>query len=149
MKADQNNKRVLFLCTGNSCRSQMAEGWCRHLYSGRIEAYSAGLEAQGINPFAAKVMGEAGVDISQQHSTRIDHYAGQDFDLVVTVCDHAQQHCPVFHGGRVMHHSFEDPPKLAEQLADEDSKLDCYRTVRDEIHQWMLELENYVQPAVA
>ena len=126
--------RVLFLCTGNSCRSQMAEGWARHLKSDVIEAYSAGIETHGLNPNAVKVMGEAGVDISGHRSKHIDEFKDMDFDYVVTVCGHANEHCPVFLGkATVIHVGFDDPPKLAEKAAGEEEAMDCYRRVRDEI----------------
>ena len=126
--------RVLFLCTGNSCRSQMAEGFARHRKSEQIEAYSAGIETHGLNPNAVRVMAEAGVDISGQESTLVDDLLAIDFDYVVTVCDHAAESCPVFPGNaRVVHHSFEDPPKLAANAQNEEEALGHYRRVRDEI----------------
>jgi arsenate reductase (thioredoxin) len=126
--------RVLFLCTGNSCRSQMAEGFARHRKSEQIEAYSAGIETHGLNPNAVRVMAEAGVDISGQESTLVDDLLAIDFDYVVTVCDHAAESCPVFPGNaRVVHHSFEDPPKLAAHAQNEEEALGHYRRVRDEI----------------
>lgn len=126
--------KVLFLCTGNSCRSQMAEGWCRHLFGDVIEAYSAGIETHGLNPHAVKVMAEAGVDISGQRSKLLDELRDIPFDLVVTVCGHAHEHCPFFPGGaRVVHAGFDDPPKLAALEPDAERRLDCYRNVRDEI----------------
>ena len=106
--------KVLFLCTGNSCRSQMAEGWARHLKSGVIEAYSAGIEKHGLDPRAVKVMAEAGVDISGQRSKRVDELDRLDFDYVVTVCASANEHCPYFPGrARLVHVGFDDPPRLA------------------------------------
>ncbi len=126
--------RLLFLCTGNSCRSQMAEGWARHLKSDCVEAYSAGIETHGLNPIAVKVMAEAGVDISGHRSKHIDEFKDMDFDYVVTVCGHANEHCPVFPGKTtVIYVGFDDPPKLAEKAASEQEALDCYRRVRDEI----------------
>ncbi len=126
--------KVLFLCTGNSCRSQMAEGWARRLKSDCLEAYSAGIETHGLNPIAVKVMAEAGVDISGHRSKHIDEFKDMDFDYVVTVCGHANEHCPVFPGKtKVFHIGFDDPPKLAEKAATEEAALGCYRRVRDEI----------------
>ncbi len=126
--------RVLFLCTGNSCRSQMAEGWARHLKSDCVKAYSAGIETHGLNPNAVKVMAEAGVDISGHRSKHIDEFKDMDFDYVVTVCGHADEHCPVFPGkATVIHVGFDDPPKLAQAAATEEEALSCYRRVRDEI----------------
>jgi arsenate reductase len=126
--------RVLFLCTGNSCRSQMAEGWARHLRGDTIEAWSAGLEAHGLNPRAVRAMAEAGVDISGHQSRRLKDLPNIEFDYVVTVCANANESCPVFPGNaRVVHVGFDDPPKLAARLEDEEEKLNCYRRVRDEI----------------
>jgi len=130
--------RVLFLCTGNSCRSQMAEGWARHLKSGVIEAYSAGIETHGLNGRAVKVMAEAGVDISGHRSKHVDELKDVDFDYVVTVCDNAHESCPMFPGEtRVIHVGFDDPPRLAEGARSEEEALDCYRRVRDEIRAYV------------
>ena len=132
---------VLFLCTGNSCRSQMAEGWCRHLKGDIIEAYSAGIETHGLNPYAVKVMAEAGVDISGHKSKLLTELNGIDFDYVVTVCGHAHETCPFFPAkAKVVHVGFDDPPKLAKDLTDEEEKLNCYRLVRDEIQKFVLSL---------
>jgi len=126
--------KVLFLCTGNSCRSQMAEGWARHLRADTLEAWSAGIETHGLNPRAVKVMAEAGVDITGQESQRVDDLMQIPFDCVVTVCGHAHEHCPVFGGEtRVIHVGFDDPPKLAAGAATEEEALAHYRRVRDEI----------------
>lgn len=129
---------VLFLCTGNSCRSQMAEGWTRHLKGDAIEAYSAGIETHGLNPNAVKVMAEAGVDISGHKSQHIEEFKDVKLDVVVTVCGHAHETCPFFPGNaKVIHIGFGDPPKMAKELAEkgasEEEQLDCYRNVRDEI----------------
>lgn len=130
--------RVLFLCTGNSCRSQMAEGWARHLLADRIEAYSAGIEAHGLNPNAVRVMREAGVDISGQSSKLASSLADVPFDLVITVCGHADENCPAFLGrARVVHVGFDDPPKLAKMAASDEEALGHYRRVRDEIRQFI------------
>ncbi len=130
--------KVLFLCTGNSCRSQMAEGWTRHLKSAQIEVFSAGIETHGLNPDAVRVMAEAGVDISKHKSKLADEFRNAELDYVITVCGHAHETCPVFPGKcRVIHAGFDDPPLLARQLAakgaDEETQLNCYRRVRDEI----------------
>lgn len=131
--------KVLFLCTGNSCRSQMAEGLARHLKSDQIDAYSAGIETHGLNPYAVKVMAEIGIDISGQHSKLLDAVMNIDFDYVITVCGHANDNCPYFPGkAKVIHVGFDDPPKLAEGLSGEEAKLDCYRRVRDEIKKFIL-----------
>ena len=132
---------VLFLCTGNSCRSQMAEGWTRHIHGDAIDAYSAGIDSLGVNPYAIKVMEEAGVDISKQRSELVDDYLEWEFDLVVTVCSSANENCPVFPGDtRVEHVPFDDPPLLAEALTEEEDKLNCYRRVRDEIRAFVEKL---------
>ncbi|MDD4028634.1 MAG: arsenate reductase ArsC [Caldisericia bacterium] len=130
--------RILFLCTGNSCRSQMAEGWTRFLKGDLMEAYSAGTEPQRLNPNAVKVMKEMGVDISNQHSKHIQEFQGTLFDVVVTVCDHAHETCPFFPTKNpVIHKGFLDPSVIAEEIAkkgaSEKEQLDWYRKVRDEI----------------
>jgi len=125
---------VLFLCTGNSCRSQMAEGWARHLKGDVIEPYSAGVETHGLNPQAVQVMAEAGVDISGYQSKHVDELKDVDFDYVVTVCDHAHESCPMFPGRtRVVHVGFDDPPRLARAARTPEEAMDIYRRVRDEI----------------
>ena len=127
--------KVLFLCTGNSCRSQMAEGWARTLKGDTIEAYSAGIETHGLNPLAVKVMAEAGVDISGQWSKKVDELDRVEFDYVVTVCGHANETCPMWLRGKakVVHAGFEDPPALARGAQTEAEVLGHYRRVRDEI----------------
>ncbi|MBZ0255689.1 arsenate reductase ArsC [bacterium] len=130
--------KILFLCTGNSCRSQMAEGWARHLKADAFEAFSAGIETHGLNPNAVKVMAEAGVDISKQESTNVSEYQGVEFDYVVTVCGHADEHCPAFPGKTmVVHIGFDDPPKLAQGAASDEEALVHYRRVRDEIRDYV------------
>ena len=126
--------KILFLCTGNSCRSQMAEGWTRALKGDRIEALSAGIENHGLNPRAVQVMAEAGVDISGQRSKTLADLPTQDFDYVVTVCDHAHESCPLFPGRtKIVHVGFDDPPRLAKNAQTEEEALGHYRRVRDEI----------------
>ena len=126
--------KILFLCTGNSCRSQMAEGWARHLKSDIIDAVSAGTETHGLNPDAVMVMAEAGVDISGARSKNVSEFLDIPFDYVVTVCDSAREACPFFPGeGRVVHRGFDDPPALAKGIEDREKRLDIYRRVRDEI----------------
>lgn len=129
---------VMFLCTGNSCRSQMAEGWARALKGDVIEAYSAGIETHGLNPNAVKVMAEAGVDISKQTSKNVSTLLHIPFDYVVTVCGHANENCPFFPGAaKVVHVGFQDPPAMAKLVEDEEEKLNCYRRVRDEIRKFV------------
>lgn len=132
---------VLFLCTGNSCRSQMAEGWARRLKSDRFEAYSAGVKPGGLNPDAVRVMAEAGIDISRHHSKHTDELYGVRFDYVVTVCDDAHESCPLFPGGaRIVHRSFDDPPRIAQGAGTEEERLAPYRRVRDEIRDFVATL---------
>lgn len=126
--------RILFLCTGNSCRSQMAEGWTRRLRADEYEPYSAGVAPKAVDPLAVRVMAEAGVDISGQRSKGLEELSGIDFDVVVTVCDGAREACPLYPGEtRVVHRSFDDPPALAAEAADGEEALGIYRRVRDEI----------------
>ena len=126
--------KILFLCTGNSCRSQMAEGFARALKSTQFAAYSAGIEPHGLNPNAVQVMAEVGIDISAQQSTHVDQLSHIDFDWVVAVCDHAAEQCPIFPGrAQVVHRAFDDPPKLARDARSEEEALGAYRRVRDEL----------------
>jgi len=130
--------KLLYLCTGNSCRSQMAEGWTRALKGDGIEVYSAGIETHGLNPNAVKVMAEAGVDITPQKSQHIDEFKEVKLDYVITVCDHAHENCPWFPADcEVLHVGFQDPPRMAKAVAEtggsEEEQLDCYRAVRDQI----------------
>ena len=131
---DSDKLKVLFLCTGNSCRSQMAEGWAHALKSGVVEPYSAGIEAHGLNPNAVAVMSEAGVDITGQTSNTVEAFENLELDVVVTVCGHADENCPTFCGApRIVHVGFDDPPKLAKDAKTEEEALGHYRRVRDEI----------------
>lgn len=126
-----HRKRVLILCTGNSARSQMAEGLLRNLADARFDVASAGVSPTKVRPEAIKVMGEIGIDISTHYSKSVDEYSGQEFDYVITVCDNAQEQCPVFPGNtKRLHWSFEDP---AEAAGDEETRLTVFRKVRDEI----------------
>ena len=125
---------LLFLCTGNSCRGQMAEGWAKHLKSGEIDAYSAGVEKHGLNPLAVRAMAEAGVDIAGHFSKTVDELPVRRFDYVITLCGHANETCPIFGGGAVkIHAEFDDPPALAQNAPTEEAALTHYRRVRDEI----------------
>jgi arsenate reductase len=133
--------KILFLCTGNSCRSQMAEGWARHLKSDLIEPWSAGIETHGLNPYAVQVMAEAGVDISKHHSKHLDEVKDIPFDYVITVCDNAHESCPMFPGQtQVIHAGFDDPPRLAKDTKTEEEALNCYRRVRDQIRDFIRQL---------
>jgi len=134
MPQAEKKLKVLFLCTGNSCRSQMAEGWARRLRGNEIEPYSAEVEPHGLDPRAVRVMAEAGIDISGHHSKHVEELAATDFDYVVTVCDAAREACPVFPGKvRMVHRSFEDPPRLTAHADNEEEALSHYRRVRNEI----------------
>ena len=136
-----NRLKVLFLCTGNSCRSQMAEGWTNHLKRDVIECRSAGVETHGPNPLAVRVMAEAGVDISHHKSQLVDEFLGAPWDFVVTVCGHAHESCPFFPGkANVVHVGFDDPPALAQSETTEEAALVHYRRVRDEIRAFVASL---------
>lgn len=133
---------VLFLCTGNSCRSQMAEGWARQLRANDFLAYSAGIEAHGLNPNAVVVMVERGVDITGQQSQTVADLAHVPLDLVITVCSHADSHCPAWPDNtRVVHVDFDDPPGLAKSAKNEDQAIAIYRRVRDEIRAFVVDLK--------
>ena len=123
-------ERVLFLCTGNSCRSQMAEGLLRSLGGGACEAFSAGTEPHGLNPMAVEAMREIGIDISGHRSESVEVYSGQTFDHVITVCDHARETCPLLPGGEQHHWSFDDP---AAATGSRGERMAVFRRVRDEI----------------
>lgn len=130
--------KVLFLCTGNSCRSQMAEGWARHLHGDVLEPYSAGIEKHGMNPHAVEVMADAGVALTTQFSKTLADLPGVVFDWVVTVCGHAHEHCPILPGKtKVLHVGFDDPPTLTKHLPDGEEKRAVYRRVRDEIRRFV------------
>ena len=131
--------RLLFLCTGNSCRSQMAEGWANTLKNKEIEAYSAGIERHGLNPLAVKAMNEAGVDISGHRSKLVEELPVKKFDYVITLCGHARETCPFFPGKKI-HKGFEDPPRLAMGAETEDEKMIHYRKVRDAIKAYITTL---------
>lgn len=137
-----NKKRVLILCTGNSARSQMAEGFLRHDAGELFEVKSAGVEPSEVRPQAVEVMREVGIDISGQRSKSVDEFSGEEFDYVITVCDNANERCPIFPGKtKRIHWSFADP---AAATGDEDAKLAVFRRVRDQIRQrfgeWTSEL---------
>jgi arsenate reductase len=133
--------RVLFLCTHNSCRSQMVEGWACRLKADCIDPYSAGIEPQALDPRAVKVMAEAGLDISSHRSKHVDELRSIAFDYVVTVCGHAKEKCPLFPGKtKLTHIGFDDPPKLAQQAKSEEEALNIYRRVRNQIKDFILTL---------
>lgn len=131
-------KKILILCTGNSCRSQMAEGYLRSLSPTGTLVYSAGIETHGLNQRAVRVMGEDGIDISNQQSNHVDEYAAIDFDLILTVCDHAQQKCPYFPSNAIkIHQSFPDP---AQVQGSEEVILLAFRNCRDLIKTYCAQL---------
>lgn len=131
MGTARDKVKVLFVCTGNACRSQIAEGWASHLKSDSIDAYSAGIRPIGVSTRAAKVMAEVGVDISKQASKHIDDLCGIDFDYVVTLCDNASEQCPVFGGGaRLIHRAFEDPYFAT---GSDEEVMAAFRKARDDI----------------
>ncbi|MFA5137775.1 MAG: arsenate reductase ArsC [Elusimicrobiota bacterium] len=136
--------KILFLCTGNSCRSQMAEGWAKALKSAEVEAYSAGVEPKGLHPLTVKVMAEAGVDISEQRSKHVRTLKDIPFDYVVTVCDNARESCPLFPlKTKIIHAGFEDP---AAAKGSEDEVLSVFRRVRDEIRDFVQSLPQTLNP---
>jgi arsenate reductase len=139
-------QRVLFLCTGNACRSQMAEGWLRHLAGDRFEAFSAGVEPHGLDPKAVTVMAEVGVDISGHTSDAMARYADMPMDFFITVCDRAAESCPIPPpGSTTLHWSFDDPPTVVrERTLFGEAALDVYRRVRDKIR---AEIEAFVAVA--
>lgn len=146
MCGDKERIKILFLCTGNSCRSQIAEGWARELKGNVIDAYSAGIRPIGVSSRAIKAMAEAGVDISMHQSQYIDEFSGIDFDYVVTLCDNAFESCPVFSGkARIVHKPFDDPYFAS---GSEEQILTTFRKVRDDIRTFVetipesLEAEN-------
>jgi len=143
MTGEGKKLRVLFLCTGNSCRSQMAEAWTRVLKGDLVEAHSAGVDPHGVDPRAVRAMAEAGVDISGQESKDVDTLEDMEFDYVITLCDNAHQACPVFPAKtRVMHVGFDDPPRLAAGSQTDEEAMVHYRRVRDEIKAFVEQLPN-------
>jgi len=131
--------KILFLCTGNSCRSQMAEGWAKKLRADDIDAYSAGVETKPVDPRAIKAMAEVGVDISEQRSKHVSEFKDLEFDYVITLCGQAQEICPLFPGQtKVVHRGFEDPPQLAAHAKTEEAAMSHYRRIRDEIKEFVL-----------
>jgi arsenate reductase len=137
--------KILFLCTGNSCRSQMAEAWTRQLHPDRFEAYSAGTSPGRIDPRAVRVMSEAGVDMSRQRSKGLEELAIVQMDVVITVCDSANEACSVFPGtARRFHAGFDDPPLIAKSAVSEEETLLSYRRVRDEIRNYVAKLPDLI-----
>jgi arsenate reductase len=138
-------KKILFLCTGNSCRSQMAEAWTRQLRNDDYEAYSAGVAPKGLDPMAVHVMAEAGIDISSQRSKGIDSLGKIEFDYVITLCDNARESCPYYPAKtRLIHQGFDDPPGLAKEAKNDKEVLNIYRRVRDEIKEYVMNLSAHM-----
>lgn len=144
MLTGETMKNIMFLCTGNSCRSQMAEGWAKKYWSHEFNIYSAGTKKHGMNNRAIKVMNEAGIDISSHFSKTTDDLPCITFDYVITVCDNAKESCPFFPGGKVVHVGFQDPPALTKDMTNEDEIIAVYRRVRDEIHEAIKNLKVYL-----
>ena len=138
-------KNIMFLCTGNSCRSQIAEGWARKYWGNEFNVYSAGTKKHGMNQRAMRVMKEAGVDISTHSSKTVDELPKVTFDYVVTVCDHAHENCPYFPGGKIVHVGFQDPPALTKEMKDEEEILAVYRRVRDEIESFIKDMKKILE----
>ena len=133
-------KKILVLCTGNSCRSQMAHGYLEHFGKGKVEVYSAGVEVHGLNPIAVGIMNEDGIDITKKTSNHIDDYMELEFDLVFTVCDNAKESCPYFpNTAEIIHHSFTDPAGATGSVKE---ILASFRAVRTEIKEFCKELVN-------
>lgn len=136
---------ILFLCTGNSCRSQMAEGWGRALLGSKYQFVSAGTKKQTLNPYAEQVMREAGVDISEQFSKTVDELANTTIDVAISVCSEAEKSCPYFPAKTRVHQPFDDPPKITQEMTSEEEKLQVYRRVRDEIKVYVMGLEKTME----
>lgn len=137
-------RNILFLCTGNSCRSQMAEGWGKALKNELFNFYSAGTKKHGLNPNAVRVMKEAGIDIGHHKSKTIDQLSDIKMDIIFTVCSDANENCPYVSGERIIHVGFDDPPRLTAGLTDEEEILSIYRRVRDEIKEMVMNIEGYL-----
>ena len=133
---------ILFLCTGNSCRSQMAEGLANHFKGEMFNFYSAGTEKHGLNPRAVEVMHEIEIDISNHLSKTLDEISHIKMDIIFTVCSNAQESCPNFGEGKVIHVSFDDPPKITESMDDDEEILEIYRRVRDQIREFIENIES-------
>src|ERR1043165_1444405 len=136
MKLEMPKQKLLIVCTGNSARSQMAEGLLRHEGGDRFEVFSAGVNPSRVRPEAVEALREVGIDISGHRSKSAEEFVGQEFDYIITVCDNARETCPAFPGhAERIHHSFEDPP--APGAADPDATVAVFRRVRDEIRRWV------------
>jgi len=142
----KSKSKILFLCTGNSCRSQMAEGFAKKYLFNDFEPYSAGIIKSSLNSYAQRVMSEIGIDISKQYSKEVSELKEINFDFVVTLCDNARDTCPNFQSsGKVVHKSFDDPPALTKDIKEEKEKLKIYRKVRDEIYDFVKYLPDFLK----
>jgi arsenate reductase len=147
MKSPKEKIKILFLCTGNACRSQIAEGWARHLKSDVIDVYSAGISPAGLSSRAVKIMAEAGVDISQQYSKHMDDLQGIDFDYVITLCDNVRELCPVFPGrAKVIHRGYEDPSFM---FGTEQEIMAAFRKLRDELRAFIETLPESLEKRIS
>lgn len=141
-------KRILVLCTGNSARSQLAQGYLQHFAGNRAEVYSAGVDPKGVNPVAIQVMAEDGIDISHHTSNHADEYTGIAFDYVITVCDNAREQCPYFpSAGELIHHSFSDPGHAGTPERPGEDLVTSFRRVRDEIKEYSRKFVHQKLPA--
>jgi arsenate reductase len=131
-----DKEKVLFLCTNNSCRSQIAEGLLNSIFRERFKAYSAGINPTKVNPYVIEVMKEIGIDLSKHYSKSIEKFKDEIFDFVVTVCDNAKEACPFFPGKKIIHKSFEDPAKFNGSI---ENTLDIFRKTRDNIKTWIVD----------
>ena len=145
LKGIMLKKNIMFLCTGNSCRSQMAEGWARKYWGEEFNVFSAGTNKHGMNERAMKVMKEAGVDLGSHFSKTLEELPPVTFDFVITVCGHAHENCPYFPGGKVVHAGFEDPPALTKTMTNEEEILGVYRRVRDEIESFVKDIKTVLE----
>ena len=144
MNDKEQAKNILFLCTGNSCRSQMAEGFAKKHWGNKYNFYSSGVKKHCLNPLAIKVMKEVGIDISSHQSKTTDELPDLKMDYVFTVCSGANENCPFFPGGKIIRVGSDDPPQLTKQMTDENEILEVYRRVRDEIKIFISNIENYI-----
>ena len=137
-------KNILFLCTGNSCRSQMAEGWGREIWGNKYRFFSAGIKKHGLNTRAVEVMKNHGIDISLHKSNLVEELESKEFDIVFTVCSDAHETCPILPGAKIVHVGFDDPPRLTKNLVDEVEILNVYDRVCLEIKDFIENLEEYI-----
>ncbi len=137
-------KNIMFLCTGNSCRSQIAEGFCRKYWGNEFNIFSAGTKKHGMNDRAIEVMKEVGIDISSHFSKTVEELPSIHFDYVITVCDAAHETCPYFPGTKIIHLGFQDPPTLTKEMSNEEEILSIYRRVRDEIESTIKNLKDHL-----